>query len=215
MHDTRLALLLFGACWLAFSVTATALGEAAPQWSLVRRAGDIEIDRRAVSGADLPALRGSAHFPAPVSEVLRAISDYDHFTGFIPNVSESRVLDQADAATWVYQRLAFPAPIADRHYIIKVVNDRHAASPGVIDVSWQLDRARSMALANTDALLPDAFSGSWHLEAPAGRSGCDAVYTIHVDPAGVLPNWLFVRVAERYVVEVMNAVHNRVAVTDR
>lgn len=177
--------------------------------------GDVEIYRRPVSGSDIPAVRGRTHFRASVGDVYRVISDYDHFTGFIPYVSESRVLEQDDRATRVYQRLGFPMPVADRHYIIKVVNELHAPATQVIDVSWQLDKRRSMTLSTQDALLPAAFSGSWHLEAPAGQAGCDAVYTIHVDPAGALPNWLFVRVAERYVAGVMQAVRKQLTGNNR
>jgi len=213
MRHTGVVLLLFWcACWFVCSATAGAVGDAAPgDWVFVRRVGDIEIYRRPVSGSDVPAVRARTHFPASVGDVYQVVADYNHFAGFIPYVSESRVLEQDERATRVYQRLDFPVPIADRHYVIKVVNEVHARATHVIDVSWQLDTRRSMALSTQDALLPDAFSGSWHLDALSGQAGCDAVYTIHVDPAGGLPNWLFVRVTEHYVVKVLNAVRNRLA----
>jgi len=208
----RLALLLLWAAgWFVNGAGASSPGDAAaPEWKTVRRVGEIEISRRPVSGSSIPAVRGRTHFPAPVADVFHVISDYDRFAGFIPHVSESRVVEQNGRATLVYQRLGFPVPVADRHYIIHVVNDLHALPMRVIDISWELDRVRSLALSTKDALVPVAFSGSWHLEAPAGQAGCDAIYTIHVDPAGALPNGLFVRVAERYVAEVMRAILRRV-----
>jgi len=205
--------------WSAFPLSCAAAGPvesaAAAGWTRVRQAGDIELYRRPVKDSDLPALRGRTRFSAPVGEVFRVISDYDHFAGFIPLVSESRIVESDARATWVYQRLALPLLFADRHYIIKVVNDLHVPATDVIDVGWQLDKSRSASLPVHDALLPDAFSGSWHLEALAGQAGCDAVYSVHVEPGGRVPNWLFIRVTENYVIQVMDAVRNRIAVNSR
>jgi len=212
MHDVRLLrLLLCCACWLTVTCGAAPAGDtAAGAWSLVRRDGDVEIYQRPLAGSDIPEVRGHTRFPASVSEVFGVVSDYDHFAGFIPLVSESRVLETDARSSRVYQRLDLPLPIADRHYIIRVENDLQAQ--GAIDIDWQLDKSRSASLSTTVALLPDAFSGSWHIEARPGVAGCDAIYTIYVQPGGLLPNWLFVRVIERYVVQVMNAVRKRVTV---
>lgn len=209
-------LLLWSACWLVSGVAAAPVaGAAAGEWTRVREVDGVEVYRQAVEGSDIPAVRGRTRFRSSVSDVFRVISDYDHFAGFIPSVTESRVVERDNRATWVYQRLGFPLPVADRHYIIEVVNDQHVAGAGVIDVGWQLDKVRSASLSSTDALLPAAFSGSWHLEALADHAGCGAVYTIHVDPAGALPDWLFVRVTERYVIRVINAVRKRLEVRRR
>jgi len=217
MREIRLVrLLLWSACWLVSGgATAPVAAAAAGEWTRVREVDGVEVYRQPVEGSDIPAVRGRTQFRSPVGDVFRVISDYDHFPEFIPSVSDSRVVERDDRATWVYQRLGFPLPVADRHYIIKVVNDLHVAGAGVVDVGWQLDEVRSASLSSSDALLPAAFSGSWHLEALADHAGCEALYTIHVDPAGALPGWLFVRLTERYVVRVMNAVRKRIEVRRR
>jgi len=217
MRATHLVqLLLWSGCWLMSSCAAGPVGDAAAgEWSLVRRDRDVEIYRQPVEDSDIPAVRGYTLFHAPVSEVFRVISDYDHFAGFIPLVSESRVLESDARSSRVYQRLGLPLLIADRHYIIRVENDLHAPAQGVIDVGWQLDKIRSLSLSSKGAVVPDAFSGSWHLEAVPGKADCDAIYTVHVEPGGALPNWLFVRVTERYVIQVMDAVRKRIAVNSK
>jgi ribosome-associated toxin RatA of RatAB toxin-antitoxin module len=202
-------------CLMSTAVAGPAGDAAAADWTLVRRVEDVELYRSPVTDSDMPALRGHTRFPATAGDVFRVISDYDHFAGFIPLVSESRIVERDARTTWVYQRLGLPLPVTDRHYIIKVVNDLHAVPAGAIDVDWQLDPVRSKSLSSKDALLPDALSGSWHLEPLAGQTGCDAVYTIHVEPGGTVPDWLFVRVTEHYVIEVMDAVRKRIAVNSR
>lgn len=47
------------------------------------------------------------------------------------------------------------------------------------------------------------------------RAGCYVVYTIHMDPAGALPDWLFVRLTESCVVRVTNVVRKRIEVRRR
>lgn len=217
MSDTRLLQVVFwGLCCTMYTCVASHAGDpAAGEWTHVRRDGDVNVYLQPAAGPDIPAVRGHTLFPAPVSTVFRVISDYDHFAGFIPLVSESRVLERDARTTWVYQRLDLPLPVADRHYIIRVDDELPVPGREVMDVGWQLDRIRSESLPANTALLPDAFSGSWHLKAVNGGSGCDALYTVHVDPGGVLPHWLFVRVTERYVVQVMDAVRRRIAAERR
>jgi hypothetical protein len=78
-----------------------------------------------------------------------------------------------------------------------------------------VDKSRSASLPVNGALLPGAFSGSWHLEALAGQAGCDAVYSLHVEAGGTVPTWLFAGVTEHYVIQVMDAVRKRIAVNNR
>lgn len=179
-------------------------------WKFVRQDQGVAIYLRPLKDSKIPELRGHTRFNASISDVYRVISDYDHFSDFIPMVSESRVLKRDARTIWVYQRLRMPFPIADRHYVIKIVDDLHAAPTGIIDVTWWMDSTQSMSHASGDAIMPDAFSGSWHLQQLASHGDCDAVYTIHVDPASVLPDWLFVSMSERYVIQVMNAVRKRI-----
>jgi ribosome-associated toxin RatA of RatAB toxin-antitoxin module len=211
MRETRLlGILLFSAYMTMLSGAAS--GAVEGEWRLVRQEHGVEVYRRPFNDSEIPELRGRTHFNASVGNVYRVISDYDHFSDFIPMVSDSRVLKRDARAIWVYQRLGMPSPITDRHYVIKVVDDLHAAPTGIIDVTRWMDGARSMSLASDDAIIPDAFSGSWHLQDLASQGDCYAVYTIHVDPAGVLPGWLFASMSERYVIQVMNAVRKRIGI---
>ncbi len=207
-------LLLWGACWLA-SATAAAWKPATDGWTLVRRVDDVDLYRRPTQNSGIPALLGHTRLQAPIGSVFRVISDYDHFAEFIPLVSESRVLERTARTTRVYQRLGLPLLLVDRHYVIKIEDDRRDAASTSIAVNWQLDKSRSRSLPSTDALLPAAFSGSWQLAALPDQGGCDAIYTIHVEPGGAVPDWLFARVSERYVVQVIDAVRKRLAEAGR
>ena len=179
-------------------------------WTLIRRAGSVEIYRRPLAGSTVAALLARAKFRSEPEEVFLTLSDYESFTGFIPDVMVSRVVKRQGQDLRVYQRLGFPAPVADRHYVIRIRNDPGESEPGIFRIEWNLDRSESAALQPRGAVVPDDFSGRWRL-VPDQKTGMTrAVYEIHVDPGGRLPAWLFARVAKGYVLRVMEAVRRRV-----
>lgn len=178
-------------------------------WEYLRRVDDIELYRKPVAGSRFPALLARARIAAPATSVFRVISDYDHFTEFIPAVSASRVLQRSAANTRVYQRLDLPILFSDRHYVIRITDTLDMAH-GLVHVKWQLDEERLHALSPTDAVLPETFTGFWTLTDTPSSSGCTAIYAIHVEPGGRLPAWIFSRAAERYVTDVIEAVRKQV-----
>lgn len=199
------SLLLWRACIGPDAAAAPADAGTATGWTTVRRTDGVEISRTQSDDAPSPAIRGRVHIDAPAGDVHRLISDYDHFAGFIPLVAESRVLERQAETTSVYQRLQLPFPFADRHYVIRVSDAAHGA---ILEVRWQLDRAQSASLP-ANARTPNAFGGSWLLRDLPDGGGCDARYTIQVDPGGGVPRWLFLRLIERYVAQVMQIVRDR------
>jgi len=178
-------------------------------WEYLRRVDGITLYRKPVAGSRFPALLARTRMEVAAANVFRVISDYDHFTGFVPAVTASRVLERSAANTRVYQRLNLPMLFADRHYVIRITDTLDEAN-GRVRVNWQLDAERSRALPPADTVLPDAFTGFWRLADTPGGSGCAAVYSIHVEPGGRLPAWLFSRAAERYVTDVVAAVRKQV-----
>lgn len=177
-------------------------------WEYLRRVGWVELYRKPVAGSQFAALQARTRMEVPAASVFRVISDYDHFTEFVPAVGASRVLAKAGTDTRVYQRLDLPMLFTDRHYVIRVTDSLDTAN-GRIRVDWQLDANQTSTLSTTDAVLPKTFTGFWNLTDTPDGSGCEAVYAIHVDPGGRLPAWLFTRAAERYVTDVVAAVRER------
>lgn len=178
-------------------------------WESIRQVGDIQLYRRSVEGSAFPAQLAHTRFKVSARGVFDVITDYNHFTDFVPSVAESRILDTSGRTNRVYQRLELPMLVADRHYIIKTEDQVGRGRGETIRVDWQLDEERSRSLEKDIAVLPKAFSGFWQLTNVVPGSGCEAVYSIHVEPGGKLPAWLFNRAAENYVLDVVEAVRER------
>jgi ribosome-associated toxin RatA of RatAB toxin-antitoxin module len=180
-------------------------------WEYLRSAEGIKLYRRPAEGSGIPAFLARVRINASARRVFDVISDYNHFADFVPSVAQSRVLETAGRTSRVYQRLEFPIPVADRHYIIRTENRLENERGVIVRIDWQLDEQQSRVLEKDVAVLPEAFSGFWHLTEDVSGSACDAIYSIHVKPGGKLPAWLFNRAAGHYVLDIVTAVRERVS----
>jgi hypothetical protein len=78
-----------------------------------------------------------------------------------------------------------------------------------MSVRWSLDQKRTHLLSSTDTILPDVFGGFWILNKSPDGLNCEVLYSIHVEPGGRIPVWLFAAASERYVFDVIGAVRSR------
>jgi hypothetical protein len=213
MHSKHL--LIFSIAFVALNDinVATAnegiLQSVGEDWKLIRQIEGVDIFRRKIPGSSFPAFLAHARIDATVNRVFEVISDYDNFAKFIPSVSESQILEQHDDRVCVYHRLAMPMLFSDRHYVIKVINDLSHSENGTIRVSWALDRERMKSFISDAMVQPDEFTGFWTLAKTPEGSDTDAIYSIHVEPGGKVPVWLFTKASARYVFDVIQAVRKQ------
>lgn len=179
------------------------------RWDLVGERDGIRVYMKRDSDAPYPTGMARADVEASCVHVYHTVSDYDRFSIFIPYVRESRILRSSAHSRWVFQRLQFPGPIADRSYVIRVDDDLSGVSEGQYRVTWRLADPVSGAVTN-GSVAPRALSGSWNLTPAVNAAGsCTASYVVHMDPGGAIPNWFMRVVTNRYLAEVFDAVRAR------
>lgn len=201
--------------WLALAVKAA--GEpGCLQWLPVRQSDAGTLYQRCREDSDLPEVMIRTRFLAPPGRVFAEVTDYDRFAEFIPNVRVSRVLDtQGDGIRWVYHELHFPAPVADRVYVIRSQERASRPAGGYYRVDWALAGREFPVLQDAAGVQPVAFSGFWELAPADGGRTTDARYSVHSDPGGLVPDWLVTRMTGRYVEQVIAAIHRRLAEPER
>lgn len=177
-------------------------------WQPGRQVDGIELYRRPVAGSAFMAVRACSRFGAPPVRLYRILTDYGQFEHFVPDVAESRVLWRQGQRQQVYQRLELSAPLRDRHYVIHSEGQGGVYGSEPLSIRWSLDAVATARLPDL-AVVPLAFSGNWRLSASAGGQATRACYSLHVDPGGHLPAWLFVRQLENYVIRVIRAIMRR------
>jgi hypothetical protein len=177
-------------------------------WTAQAATGAGRIYHREVQDSLVPLVMIATSFNSDPAAVHAIVTDYDRFAGFIPHVLESRVLRREGSHQWVFHHLHFPGPVADRVYVFRSTDSGSAAEPGY-RVEWQLSDRRFPGVDTSVGIRPQRFSGFWELRPAAQGTATEARYAVHSDPGGYIPAWLVVRMTDRYVQQVVEAVRER------
>ena len=140
-------------------------------------------------GSAIPQVMIATRFAAPADAVYAVVTDYAHFAEFIPDVAESRIIREADGVQWVFHRLHFAGPVADRVYVMRSVGSVGAAA---YRVEWSL--SPEAPPAGAQGISPRQFSGFWELRPTTDGKATEARYAVHSDPGGRIPAWLVTRI---------------------
>lgn len=204
------------AAWLLFAATAvpaapeplyscSAQPPPGPTWTRTLQTADMSLYQRDTA-ADLLEAAAHVHWKVDPHALYQVIWGYEHFAGVIPRVRLSVVLERDAHRIWVYQRLQFPAPIHDRHYVLESTDQLSEPAAGHYRVAWRLSKRFDLP-ADSDLVPPVAFSGCWDIR-PAPE-GLDALYRITLDPGGLLPHWVTRRAMRGYLIDLMSALQRK------
>ena len=177
-------------------------------WRLITERQGTKVYNRPWPGSPVPEALAYTSIGVPPARLYAVVTDYDHFSGFIPYVSSSRILRQEGGIRLVHQHMHFPGPLADRYYTIAsraLVRPRENS----FRVEWRLVPESSGTSSDEEGVVPSAFSGFWELTPNGNGTTTQAVYSIHFDPGGALPAWLATLAMNRYLPEVMDAIRVR------
>jgi hypothetical protein len=184
-------------------------------WLAVGESPQGRLYHHQIDGSSIPEALIETRFDAPPECVYALVTDYGHFAQFIPDVAESRVLLQAGDTRWVFHRLHFGGPVADRVYVIEISDAASRPRMDYYRVDWKLSDRNFPGVYDGAGVVPRSFSGFWELRPVEGGRGTEARYAVHSDPGGFIPAWLVVKMTDRYIPQVIAAVRRRLAGTGR
>lgn len=179
-------------------------------WQEVDTTPEGRLYHRPMQGSAIPQVLIEARFAAPAAAVYGVVTDYAHFADFIPDVAESRILRTAGDIQWIFHRLHFTGPVADRVYVMRSIGETVGAES--YRVEWAL--APEAVPTGEPGITPRQFSGFWELRTADDGKTTEARYAVHSDPGGRVPAWLISRMTDRYVREVVRAVRARLERVD-
>ncbi len=142
-------------------------------------------------------------WPYPPERLFRLVTAYDDFSSYIPRVTISRILQQEEQRMKIYQRLHFPAPMNDRHYVMQsekqadMLHRHYRVNWSLIDQQIPDDVG--------PAVIPKQLRGCWDIRGTEA-GGTDAVYWITIEPGGLVPIWLAHTGTKHYLSELMQAI---------
>ncbi|MFL6235206.1 MAG: SRPBCC family protein [Thermoanaerobaculia bacterium] len=139
--------------------------------------GDVWVEN-ASPGAGKPREGvGRGVIEAPPERVFRALTDYSHWSEFMPFLQKSPASPQPDGSAVAEHVMKLPAPTGERRYRVRL---RQRAEVGK---SWTIDWAYVPGSGNVKD-----HHGSWTLT-PLGPGRTLAVLRLYTDPGGLTPQW--------------------------
>lgn len=123
---------------------------------------------------------GRGVIEAPPERVFRALTDYGHWSEFMPFLQKSGARPGPDGAVLGDHLMKLPAPMGERHYQVRF---RQRVENGPAGRTWTIDWTYVKGSGN----VAD-HHGSWTLkEQGPGRTW--AVLRLYTDPGGLTPRW--------------------------
>jgi Polyketide cyclase / dehydrase and lipid transport len=142
-------------------------------------AGEVLVGSRAVPGSSVHEQIGRGVVAVPPERVFRALTDWAHFSEFMPFVKKSDAAAQPDGSVIGFQSLQLPPPNRERHYRIRATARVFEGRDGR---TWQTAWSYIPRSGN----IVD-HHGSWTLTA-FGPGQTLATCILFTDPGGV-PGW--------------------------
>lgn len=156
----------------------------------------IATDSVAQSGTSVRIGRASGLVAAPIDEVFAVVSDYAHYTDFLPHFRASRVLSQRGSQAMAYLEVA-------------VLHDTATLWAQVrLRARTEDDGRRIIEARRVDGNV-DRFYARWELEPTEG--GTRVTFQLGVDPGLPVPSSLVTDENVRFARKGLRALRRRVA----
>lgn len=138
--------------------------------------GDVWVETASPSTGKPREGVGRGVIEAPPERVFRALTDYGHWSEFMPFLQKSAATPQPDGTTVAEHVMKLPAPTGERHYKVRF----HQKAAGG---TWTIDWAYVPGSGNVKD-----HHGSWTLTA-LGPGRTLAVLRLYTDPGAFTPQW--------------------------
>jgi uncharacterized protein YndB with AHSA1/START domain len=168
----------FGALLLTFALAGPA--PALPGIQYPTPTGDVWVETVSPGGGKPREGVGRGVIEAPPERVFRALTDYAHWSEFMPFLMKSEAQAQPDGSTLAEHVMKLPAPTGERHYRVRF---HQKVGTGPAGKTWTIDWAYVPGSGNVKA-----HHGSWTLTT-LGPGRTLAVLRLYTDPGGFTPQW--------------------------
>jgi hypothetical protein len=156
------------------------------EWALVADRDRICVYARRSTGSDVHEVMGITTVAATPARIYEVLADFERYPEFMPYVTTSKMLRKDGDTAWVFQQLALPFPISDRHYTIRLQFDASLAGGNRYRITWTLAGANEPSQQGTgERTLIN--NGYWDVRPLGGNTAPQVTYYVHTDPGGALP----------------------------
>ena len=151
-------------------------------WAPARKVDGVAVER-AHTASGIDAHRASVEVCTDLDGLSEFISDTSRFSEWIPDVKQSRLIEQDDASAVVYLRNSAPWPLKDRDMVYQLTDAGHPADGLRIEMTSLPERVP----LEDDAVRVSTAEGEWVLDAHEGM--VQVTYALYLDP-GPAPKFM-------------------------
>lgn len=156
-----------------------------PGWVAKESDDGLAVYTRPLPGSRVREVKAVKVIAAPVARVWAAVTDYAHYSDFMPYTTESRIIARGAAGILFYGVVDAPL-VSKRDYLIRV--RLHPDDHGTWWNEWRPEQAASVP--PRDGLVRVAVNtGGWILT-PVDAAHTRATYYLLTDPGGSIPGWI-------------------------
>jgi len=178
----------------------------ARDWEKVSDKDGVLVERRAVPGLRVSAIRVTARSTLAPGAVFETIWKQQEHLEFVPYLKQLRILSDTGDERVAYEQLALPF-VRDRDYTVRL---RKHVDP-------EVDRYEILIESANDAGPPPDggyvrvtnIRGSWTVEAGPDGKGSIVRYELQSDPGGIIPAWLVDRTQRHAAADLVRAMLKR------
>lgn len=164
---------------LLFALTLAAPAPTPPGVAYPTQTGTVWVDSASPGPGRPREGVGRGAIEAPPERVFRALTDYAHWSEFMPFLQKSGARPQPDGTVLGDHVMKLPAPTGERHYRVRF---RQRVETGPAGKTWKIDWTYVKGSGN----VAD-HHGSWTLTSQG--NGTLAVLRLYTDPGGLTPGW--------------------------
>jgi len=160
------------------------------EWTALAQEQGVEVEQQEVPGRGLPMFRGTGQVAADVDTIIDTIRDVSQHTQWMPDCSESRVVEEDGDTTYVYRVTAAPWPVSDRDVVLRtrIV----VVEPGV-EVHVYFDAVDEPVVPEASGSVRMPYLKGFYKVKALGPNLSQVEYQVDADPGGSLPGWLAAR----------------------
>jgi ribosome-associated toxin RatA of RatAB toxin-antitoxin module len=181
-------LLHFALLAVLVATTASAIDAKPPtaDWKEAHRTADLVIFTQDDPTTGTRKLTAITDLPQPPETVFQVVTDFAHYTQFMPYIKECRILDQQGDDSLTCYQLISPPLVSERDYIIQVNLTRGPANNGIWKSEWT---AKAKAQPERSGIVRIKLNtGSWTLT--PNTQGTRVTYFLHTSPGGSIPSMI-------------------------
>jgi hypothetical protein len=160
----------------------------AQNWDFEKEKDNIKIYTRTENGKSLKSFKGVTDINAPIDKVFSLMEDVNNTSWWDKNISRNKVLVYEKgirARYYLVYKSPWPIPDRDLCVDVKITTD-------------SVTGERHMEAVSINGIIPEKdntirikeYRQSWTI-IPAGKNLTHIILEGYVDPAGIIPNWIY------------------------